>query len=98
MGIGRAEVEHVAKLARLALTEQELELFEGQLSAIIEHARTVTALDTEGVSPTFSTMPMFNVFRPDEPRAPLTQQQALANAPRAEHGLFRVPRILDADS
>lgn len=98
MSLGRAEVEHVAKLARLALSDEEMTLFEGQLSAIIDHARNVTALDTEGVSPTFSTMPQLNVFRPDEVTPSLSQQQALANAPAAEAGHFRVPRILDDQS
>lgn len=95
MRLGRQQVEHVSRLARLTLSEQELTLFEDQLSAIIEHAQNVTALDTEGVSPTFSTMPLLNVFRPDEVAPSLTQAEALANAPAAEDGHFRVPRILD---
>lgn len=97
MSLGRKEVEHVAKLARLDLSEEELRLFGSQLSAIIDHAQNVTGLDTEGVSPTFSTMPQLNVFRPDEVRPPLTQDEALANAPSAEGGHFRVPRILDVE-
>ncbi len=97
MSLSRAEVEHVAKLARLALTEEELALFEQQLSRIIDHAQTVTALETEGVSPTFSTMPLLNVFRPDDVVPPMTQEEALANAPAPQDGYFRVPRILDAE-
>jgi aspartyl-tRNA(Asn)/glutamyl-tRNA(Gln) amidotransferase subunit C len=95
--LSRDEVEHVAKLARLELTEEELALFEEQLSKILDHAETVTGLDTEGVSPTFSTMPLLNVFRPDEEVPPMTQEEALANAPAPEEGYFRVPRILDAE-
>ena len=96
MTLSRAEVEHVAKLARLALTEEELTLFEGQLSKIIDHAQTVTALDTEGVSPTSHAMELLNVFRADEVIPPLSQAEALANAPAPQDGFFRVPRILDA--
>lgn len=97
MGIGREQVEHVAKLARLALTEEELNLFEGQLSAILEHARTVTSLDTEGVEPTYHSMPLVNVMRPDEVVEPIGSEAALANAPFAEEGHFRVPRILEEE-
>jgi aspartyl-tRNA(Asn)/glutamyl-tRNA(Gln) amidotransferase subunit C len=97
VSLSRSEVEHVAKLARLSLTEEELSLFEEQLSKILDHAQTVTALDTEGVNPTFSTMPLLNVFRPDQVVPPMTQEDALANAPAPEEGYFRVPRILDAE-
>lgn len=95
LGIGRKQVEHVAKLARLDLTEEELNLFEGQLSAILEHAQTVTALDTEGVEPTSHSLPLSNVMRPDEVVEPIGAQAALANAPLAQDGHFRVPRILE---
>ncbi len=98
MGIGRQQVEHVAKLARLALTEEELNLFEGQLSAILEHAATVTKLDTEGVEPTSHSMPLMNVLRPDVVIPPIGSAAALANAPAEEDGHFRVPRILDDES
>lgn len=97
MGIGREQVEHVAKLARLALTEEELDTFEEQLSRILEHARTVTSLDTEGVEPTSHSMPLVNVMRPDEVVEPIGSEAALANAPFAEQGHFRVPRILDEE-
>jgi aspartyl-tRNA(Asn)/glutamyl-tRNA(Gln) amidotransferase subunit C len=95
MAIERAEVEHVARLARLALSEEELELFQSQLSRILDHAARVTALDTVGVEPTSHAIPLVNVFRRDEIAPPLTQQEALSNAPLAEDGFFRVPRILD---
>lgn len=97
MGIGRQQVEHVAKLARLKLTEEEMELFEGQLSAILEHANRVTALDTEGVEPTSHAIPLRNVLRPDEVIPPIGPEAALANAPFAEDGHFRVPRILEEE-
>jgi len=98
LGIGRQQVEHVAKLARLALTEEELDLFEEQLSRILEHANTVTNLDTEGVEPTSHSMPLMNVLRPDEVIPSIGSEAALANAPVAEDGHFRVPRILDDES
>lgn len=98
MGIGRQQVEHVAKLARLDLTDEELDLFEEQLSRILEHANTVTALDTEGVEPTSHSMPLMNVVRPDEVIEPIGSEAALANAPFEESGHFRVPRILDDES
>lgn len=97
MGIGREQVEHVAKLARLALTEEELGTFEEQLSRILEHARTVTSLDTEGVEPTYHSMPLTNVMRADEVVPPIGSEAALANAPAAEDGHFRVPRILEEE-
>lgn len=98
MGIGREQVEHVAKLARLALTEQELDTFEEQLSRILEHANTVTNLDTEGVEPTSHSMPLMNVLRPDVVIPSIGSEAALANAPVAEDGHFRVPRILEEES
>jgi aspartyl-tRNA(Asn)/glutamyl-tRNA(Gln) amidotransferase subunit C len=97
LGIGREQVEHVAKLARLALTEEELHTFEEQLSRILEHARTVTSLDTEGVEPTSHSMPLVNVMRLDEVVEPIGSEAALANAPFADEGHFRVPRILDEE-
>lgn len=98
MGIGRQQVEHVAKLARLALTEDELSLFEEQLSRILEHANTVANLDTEGVEPTSHSMPLMNVLRPDVVIPSIGSAAALANAPAAEDGHFRVPRILEDES
>lgn len=95
MAIDRLQVEHVARLARLELSEEEKELFGSQLSAILEHAERVTALDTEGVTPTSHSVPLLNVFRPDDPVPCLDQADALANAPAAESGHFRVPRILE---
>ena len=98
MGIGREQVVHVAKLARLHLTDEELDLFEGQLSAILEHANRVTALETEGVEPTSHAIPLRNVMRPDEVVPPIGPEAALANSPLAEDGHFRVPRILEEEA
>src|SRR4051812_34940546 len=92
--ISRADVAHVAKLARLALTDEELERFTEQLGAVLEHAADVAALDTAGVPPTAHPLPVHNVFRADQPRPSLDRGEVLAQAPAAEEGRFRVPRIL----
>jgi aspartyl-tRNA(Asn)/glutamyl-tRNA(Gln) amidotransferase subunit C len=91
----RADVEHVARLARLALTEDELERFTEQLGVILEHAAQVASLDTEGVAPTAHPLPLVNVFRADEVQPSLDRDEVLAMAPAAEDGRFRVPRILE---
>ena len=93
--ISRADVAHVARLARLELTEEELERFTGQLAAVLEHAADVESLDTAGVPPTAHPLPLQNVLRADEPVPSLDRDEVLAMAPEAEDGRFRVPRILD---
>jgi aspartyl-tRNA(Asn)/glutamyl-tRNA(Gln) amidotransferase subunit C len=90
----RADVEHVARLARLALTDDELDALTSELAKILEHAAQVSALDTEGVPPTAHPLPLVNVFRPDVVRPGLSRDEVLAAAPEAENGRFRVPRIL----
>jgi aspartyl-tRNA(Asn)/glutamyl-tRNA(Gln) amidotransferase subunit C len=92
--ITRADVEHVAQLARLALTEEELDALTSELGVILEHAAQVSALDTEGVEPTAHPLPLVNVLRADEVRRGLDREEVLASAPEAEDGRFRVPRIL----
>ena len=94
--ITRADVEHVAQLARLALSEQEIVALTGELGAILEHAAQVSALDTHDVPPTAHPLPVVNVLRADEVRPSLPRDEVLAMAPAAEDGRFRVPRILDA--
>ena len=94
--LSRADVEHVAQLARLALTDDEIERFGHQLSVILEHAAQVSALDTAGVAPTAHPLPLVNVLRADEVRPCLDRDEVLAMAPASEDGRFRVPRILDA--
>jgi aspartyl-tRNA(Asn)/glutamyl-tRNA(Gln) amidotransferase subunit C len=94
--ITRAEVEHVARLARLALTEDEIEQFNEQLEVILEHAAQVAALDTHDVPPTAHPLPLVNVLRADVPQPSLDREEVLAMAPAAEDGRFRVPRILDS--
>jgi len=93
--ITRADVEHVARLARLALTDDELERFTDQLGSILDHAAAVAALDLGDVTPTAHPLELRNVLRPDEPRPGLARDEVLAEAPATEDGRFRVPRILD---
>jgi aspartyl-tRNA(Asn)/glutamyl-tRNA(Gln) amidotransferase subunit C len=92
--ISTDDVAHVARLARLSLTEQELERFTEQLGAVLEHARDVEALDTAGVPPTAHPLPVANVFREDLVRPSLDRDEVLAQAPDVEAHRFRVPRIL----
>ncbi|ANN15787.1 asparaginyl/glutamyl-tRNA amidotransferase subunit C [Amycolatopsis orientalis] len=92
--ISRDEVAHLAKLARLAVTEEELDVFAGQLDQILDSVAKVSEVAGEDVPPTSHAVPLTNVFREDVVRQGLTQQQALAGAPAAEEGRFRVPRIL----
>jgi aspartyl-tRNA(Asn)/glutamyl-tRNA(Gln) amidotransferase subunit C len=92
--ISAADVAHVAKLARLDLTDDELDRFAVQLGAVLDHAADVEALDTAGVPPTAHPLPLQNVLRDDEVRPSLDRDEVLAQAPDAESGRFRVPRIL----
>ena len=92
--ISTADVAHVARLARLDLSDEDLEQFTEQLGAVLEHAKDVDALDTAGVPPTAHPLPLRNVLRPDLVVPSLDREEVLAQAPDAEAGLFRVPRIL----
>ena len=84
----------MARLARLALSEEELDRYTVQLAAVLEHAADVEALDTSGVPPTAHPLELLNVLRADEVRPSLDREEVLAMAPEAEDGRFRVPRIL----
>lgn len=88
------DVAHVAQLARLRLTDEELEQYTGQLAAVLDHAGDVEALDTEGVPPTAHPLPLANVLREDVVRPSLDRVEVLACAPAVEADRFRVPRIL----
>jgi aspartyl-tRNA(Asn)/glutamyl-tRNA(Gln) amidotransferase subunit C len=91
MAISRDEVVHVARLARLALTEEELDRFAGQLDAILEAVGKVAELDLSNVEPTLHPLALSNVWGEDEPRPCLPVEEAVANAPEDEGGAFRVP-------
>ena len=91
MAISSDEVLHVARLARLALTDEEIERLGAQLNAILEAVGKVAELDLEGVEPTAHPLELVNVWAEDEPRPSLPVEEALANAPDREGGFFRVP-------
>jgi aspartyl-tRNA(Asn)/glutamyl-tRNA(Gln) amidotransferase subunit C len=95
MGIDRAAVDHVARLARLDLSEEERVRMQAELSTILEHVTKIQALDLDGIAPTAHTVPLRNVMRPDEVTPSLTQEDALANAPEERDGRFMVPRIVE---
>jgi aspartyl-tRNA(Asn)/glutamyl-tRNA(Gln) amidotransferase subunit C len=92
--ISRDEVAHLARLARLALTDDELNSYAGQLDAILSHVGQIQAVDVTGVEPTDNPLKAVNVTRPDEIVTGLTQTEALAAAPRAVENRFAVPQIL----
>ena len=92
--LSRDDVAHVARLARLDVTDDELERFTEQLGAVLEHAADVASLDTAGVEPTAHPLDLVNVLRADVPTPSLERDEVLAMAPAAENGRFRVPKIL----
>ncbi|MGA8117767.1 MAG: Asp-tRNA(Asn)/Glu-tRNA(Gln) amidotransferase subunit GatC [Actinocatenispora sp.] len=92
--ISRDEVAHLARLARLAVTDDELDTFAGQLDEILTSVARVGEVAAEDIPPTSHAVPLTNVMRPDEPRPSLSRDAALAGAPAAEDHRFRVPRIL----
>jgi aspartyl-tRNA(Asn)/glutamyl-tRNA(Gln) amidotransferase subunit C len=89
--IDREQVLHVAKLARLKLSDEEVERMSGELSAILDHVDNINELDLEGVEPTTHVVPLENVLREDEPRPSLPREVALEQAPDAGESGFRVP-------
>jgi aspartyl-tRNA(Asn)/glutamyl-tRNA(Gln) amidotransferase subunit C len=89
------DVAHVAKLARLSLTEEETKLFQAQLGRVLEYADKLRELDTSAVEETAHAIPIFNVVREDEPRPGLTAEEALSNAPRQANGLFLVTKVVE---
>ncbi len=96
MAISREDVEHVARLARLDLTDEEVDTFREQLSAVLERAQRIQSLDElDDLPPTAHPIAMRNVLRPDEVRPPSEPEAILDNAPEREGELFRVPRIIE---
>jgi aspartyl-tRNA(Asn)/glutamyl-tRNA(Gln) amidotransferase subunit C len=93
--LGLQEVEHIAQLARLGLSDAEKEIFREQLSSILDYAQMLNQLDTTDIEPTTSALPLGNVMRADEALAGLPTDAALANAPDADTGQFRVRAILE---
>lgn len=97
MSISREEVAHLARLSRLAVTEQELDRFAGQLDVILQAVARVGEVAADDIPPTSHAVPLTNVYRDDVPQPCLTQEEALSGAPDAFEGRFRVPRILDEE-
>ncbi len=95
MPISRQEVEHIAELAKLGLSEQEVERFREQLSAILDYASMLQRLDTERVPPTAQVSGLRNCMRPDAARPSLPLEDVLANAPSRRDDLFCVPPVLE---
>jgi aspartyl-tRNA(Asn)/glutamyl-tRNA(Gln) amidotransferase subunit C len=95
MTLTTAQVEHIAQLARLKLTVQEIERYRQQLSAILDYADRLQALDSSSIPPTSSVLPDRSVLREDKARPGLSLEELLRNAPEKENGQFRVPPVLD---
>lgn len=89
------EVETIAELAKLTLTDNEKAMFQEQLSAILDYAELLQQVDTSGIAPTTSALPLNNVMRPDVVELSLDNEDALFNAPEAEDGSFKVRAVLD---
>ena len=94
MILSREEVEHVAYLARLELSEEEKEAYTRQLNSILDFMQKLNELDTTAVEPMAHVLPLVNVLREDEVRPGLTREEALSGAPDRDQGQFRVPRIV----
>jgi len=95
--ISREEVAHLARLSRLAVTEQELDQFAGQLDVILQSVARIGDVAADDIPPTSHSVPLTNVYRDDVVQPCLTQEEALSGAPDSAEGRFRVPRILDEE-
>jgi aspartyl-tRNA(Asn)/glutamyl-tRNA(Gln) amidotransferase subunit C len=93
--LSREQVTGIADLAKLDLTETEIEQYADQLSAVLDYASRLEQLDTNNIPPTATVLPLENVMREDEVQPSLPREQALANAPAAIEGQFRVDAVLD---
>jgi len=95
MALTTDEVRHIARLARLALSDEEVERYRSQLSGILDHFNVLNDIDTSDVPPTAQSLDLTNVTRPDVLRPSMATEDVLANAPRAEGGYLRVRAVLD---
>ena len=95
MKLTLAQVEHIAELAKLALSDDEKARYQEQLSAILEYAERLQAVDTSAIPPTATVLPLRTVMRADEPRDSMSREDVLANAPQVEADCFRVQAVLD---
>ena len=98
MKLSLAQVEHVASLARLALTERELELFREQLSLILDYAECLHDLDTDAIPVTATVLRLESVLRKDRIQTPLPLEEVLSNAPAVEQSCFRVPPVFEGEA
>lgn len=92
------EVQHIAHLARLKLSDEEVSRFGAQLDSILEYVHKLDEVDTTNVEPTAHPLPICNVFRDDTPATSLTPDAALANAPASDTPFFKVPKVLDQET
>jgi len=95
MSLTLEQVEHIAALARLRLSDDEKALYREQLSSILDHIARLQELDTSDIPPTSSVLPERSVLRPDKPRSGLSREALLRNAPQVENRQYRVPPVLD---
>ena len=95
MKITSKDVEKVALLSRLEINEADMEAMTGQLNSILDYVDVLNKLDTEGIQPTAHVLPMKNVMREDVVKPSLARELALANAPEAEDGYFKVPKVVE---
>jgi len=95
MKINRTQVEQVARLARLSLSDEELQALTGQMDAILDYVEKLNVLNTDGIVPTAHAVPMENAFRVDAVKPSIGVERALQNAPAAGNGCFKVPRVIE---
>lgn len=95
MSISRKEIEHVSRLARIALSEEEKDIFTGQMDSILKYVDTLNELNTDGIIPTSHAVPVENRFRPDSVETSIGIVKALSNAPEASEACFRVPPVIE---
>lgn len=91
----KMDIEKVARLARIELTEDEKKIFGEQMEQILNYMEQLNEVDTSGIEPTSHAIPLFNVFREDEPQKSFQRESVLKNAPEQEDGYFKVPRIIE---
>lgn len=95
MSLTPEQVDHIARLARLELSDEERQLYRQQLSAILDYFQRLQELDTEDIPPTSRVVESDGELRPDEPQSSMPREELLANAPKVENKQFRVPPIFD---
>jgi aspartyl-tRNA(Asn)/glutamyl-tRNA(Gln) amidotransferase subunit C len=95
MKLTAEDIESVARLSRLELTEEEKQTLTGHINRLLEHFERLQELDTENVEPTSHVIPVYNVFREDEPRPSLPVEEVLANGPEVAENCFVVPRVVE---